>query len=61
MKNVMKRILVCGLCMSMLAGCASQKENVEPQVQSTEKSASDKRESNAALKKEKLQLIKSLK
>ena len=55
MKNVMKRILVCGLCMSMLAGCASQKENVEPQVQSTEKSASDKRESNAALQKEKLQ------
>ena len=55
MKNVMKRILVCGLCMSMLAGCASQKENVEPQVQSTEKSASDKRESNAALHKEKLQ------
>lgn len=55
MKNVMKRILVCGLCMSMLAGCASQKETVEPQVQSTEKSASDKRESNAALQKEKLQ------
>ena len=55
MKNVMKRILVCGLCMSMLAGCASQKETVEPQVQSTEKSASDKRESNAKSQKEKLQ------
>ena len=55
MKNVMKRLLACGLCVSMLAGCASQKESVEPQTQSTERSAADKREINAKAQKEKLQ------